>query len=491
MTARVDGPGTAASPVVVVGGSFAGLATALALAGHGFRVRILERSAPPPEGPVAEAAGLWDRPTVPQSDHSHILTSLGVRVLRRSAPWLLEKAMAEGARLLDITEAAPVAGPREPADYDLVALAARRTLLELLLYRAVRDLPGVTLDHGTTVRSLLFDPPRSRVTGVVTEHGKRLPARFVVDATGRRAASLSWLADAGIPVGEDLMAPTRLRCFSRFYRLSTHGYALPGPLNRGNAAGGIWDHYAAVVHPADNGTFAISIGAPTGDTGTHPLRTTAGFTAAARLSPYVAPFADERIATPLTGIRAITTPPNILRSTARPGRWQVAGLLPVGEAACVTDPLYGRGMSLALQHAFALAELLASYPEAGAAQSERAVRIADRIHRPWFEQAVHDSRARARLWGARAENTAPPPVPPVASGRPALAEVASGAVGDTTLWRGLVRILMGLNTPAEILDSADFRARVRAARAAGDAPTGLLPPTRAELLSALGTGGRD
>ncbi|MFE9405169.1 FAD-dependent oxidoreductase [Streptomyces sp. NPDC006530] len=475
-----------ATPVVVVGGSIAGLATALALAERGLPVRVLERSAPPPEGPAAKAAELWERPTVPQSGHSHILTSLGVRVLRRRAPWLLESALADGAQLLDLTAAAP-AGPREPADDDLVALAVRRTFLELLLYRGVRNLPGVTLEHGTTVRGLLLDPSRTRVTGVVTDLGAPVPARYVVDATGRRAASLSWLADAGLPVGVDLTGPTELRCFTRFYRLDTPGHTFPGPLNRGNAAGGIWDHWAAVVHPADNGTFAIALGAPTADPATDALRTPAGFTAAARLSPHVAPWADERVATPLSEVRAITTPPNVLRSTARPGPRQAAALFPVGDAACVTDPLYGRGMSLALQHAFELAELLTAHPEPGREQSERAARLADDLYRPWFDQATHDSAARAALWRSRAEGAPPPPAPPAPRGRPHLAEIAGAAAGDAAIWRGLVRVLMGLDTPEDVFDAAGFTRRVRRAPAA---PAGQRPPTRAELLAALGAGER-
>ncbi|MEU3828021.1 FAD-dependent monooxygenase [Streptomyces sp. NPDC029080] len=482
------------APAVIVGGSVAGLATALALAERGQAVRILERSAPPPDGPAAKAAELWHRPTVPQADHSHILTSLGVRVLRRRAPRLLDTALEEGARLLDLTEAAPAAGdpcgPADPwaaADHELTALAVRRTFLELLLHRAVRALPGVTVEHGTAVRGLLLDPSRSRVTGVVTDDGTRIPARFVVDATGRKAASLSWLSRAGIPLGEDLTGPTQLRCFTRFYRLTAPDGALPGPLNRGNAAGGIWDHYAAVVHPADNGTFAVAVGTPTADPATDVLREPAAFTAAARLSPYVTEWTDERVAEPLTDVRAISMPPNILRSTARPGRRQVAGLFPVGDAACVTDPLFGRGMSLALHHAFRLAELLGAHPRVGGDESERAVRIADEIHRPWYEQAVHDSFTRSRLWRARAEGGTPPPVPPAAPGRPALPEVARAAAADRTVWRGLVRVLMGLNTPAEVFDTAAFRDRVRAA-ASHPAGPGRRPPSRAELLAALTPG---
>ncbi|MEU6094323.1 FAD-dependent monooxygenase [Streptomyces sp. NPDC047079] len=475
-----------APAAVVVGGSVAGLATALALAERGFAVRVLERSAPPPEGPAEKAAEDWHRPTVPQADHSHILNSLGVRVLRRSAPHLLETLLQGGARLLDLTGAAPP-GADDAADRELEALAVRRGVLELLLHRAVSSLPEVTIDHGTAVRGLLLDPSRSRVRGVLTDGGGQVPARFVVDATGRRAAARSWLTAAGFPVGDDLTDPTRLRCFTRFYRLTDPDGAPPGPLNRGNAAGGIWDHYAAVVHPADNGSFAVALGSLTSDPATTVLRDPTAFTAAARLSPHVAEWTGERAAAPITDVRVITMPPNVLRATIRPGWRQPAGLFAVGDAACVTDPLYGRGVSLALDHAFRLAGLLDAHPTVGEPQTELAVCLADEIHRPWYEQAVHDSRARGRLWRARADGTPPPSVPPAAPGRPDLAEVARAAAADITVWRGLVRVLMGLETPAKIFDSAAFRQRVRAARPA-PAATGPRPPTRQELLAALGTG---
>ncbi|MPY58095.1 FAD-dependent oxidoreductase [Streptomyces spongiae] len=477
-----------APAVVVVGGSVAGLATALALAERGFAVRVLERSAPPPEGPAGKAAELWHRPTVAQGDHSHVLTSLGVRVLRRSAPSLLETVLEEGARLLDLTRVAPAgAEHRAATDGELVALAVRRPVLDLLLHRAVAALPRVTVDHGVAVRGLLLDPSGSRARGVLTDTGAQVPARFVVDATGRGAATRSWLRNAGLPVGDDLTGPTHLRCFTRFYRLTAPDGPPPGPLNRGNAAGGIWDHYAAVVHPADNAVFAITLGALTSDPATTVLREPAAFTAAARLSPYVTQWTDERAATPLTGVRAITMPPNILRSVIRPGRRQVAGLFPVGDAACVTDPLYGRGMSLALEHAFRLAEALDSHPAVGECQSEVAVRLADEIHHPWYEQAVHDSRARVGLWRARADGTPPQPVAPAAPGRPALPELARAAATDATVWRGLTRVLMGLDKPAEVFDDAAFRDRVRGAPD-GSVLTGPHPPTRRELLTALDAG---
>lgn len=475
---------------MVVGGSVAGLATASALAQRGVPVRVLERSAPPPDGPPVEVAASWRRPTVPQGGHSHILNSLGVRVLRRSAPRVLEEALEQGAALVDLTPAAPHAGAgggrdgRGVEDPDLVALAVRRTLLELLLRRATQAAAHVTLEHCTSVRGLLLDASGTRAAGVVTEGGTQVPARFVVDATGRRAASVSWLRRAELAPGDDLVGPTELRGFTRFYRLRAPCGAWPGELNRGNSAGGIWDHYAAVAHPADNGTFALVLAVPTGDRALNSLRHPGAFTTAARLSPHVAEWVDEGAAYPVTNVRAITVPPNILRATARSAGERLAGLYPVGDAACVTDPLYGRGLSLALAHAFRLAALLDEHPSVGEEQSVRATELAERVYGPWFEQAVHDSAARARRWRAHAGGTTAPVEPAAAPpGRPSMAEVAHAAATDPAVWHGLTRLLMGLRTPADVLDAPAFRERVRAAGPAlGGRPSG---PSRAALVDAL------
>ncbi|MFI6146091.1 FAD-dependent oxidoreductase [Streptomyces sp. NPDC051109] len=471
--------------IVIAGGGTAGLALALALGGRGHRVRVLERSAPPPDGPVVKSAELWERPSVPQAGHDHILNALGVRVLRSHAPAVLDAALAEGARLADLTAAAPP-GPAEPGDEELVTLLVRRAVLDLVLHRAVEALPGVALSHRTAVAGVLTAPSGPtglRVTGVVTEGGGRIPADLVVDASGRRSASRSWLAAAGVPAAGDLTGPSRLHAFGRFYRLHDSSGPPPGPLNRGNAAGGVWDHYSAVLHPADNEVFAITFGALPGDRAMAALRTPAAFTAACRLSPYLADWVDEGVASPLGPVRAIAMPPNILRG-AGPGRQRpVAGLVRAGDAACVTDPMFGRGLSLALMHAFRLADLIDEHPSVDEWLGLAATELADRVLRPWYEQGVHDSWSRAERWRAAA---GAPPVPD--PGRPAppvpgpVREAASAAAAtDRAVWRGTTRIGTGLAAPAEIFSDPEFLARVRAAAPHPRVPSGPRPPTYAEL----------
>ncbi|KOU25967.1 hypothetical protein ADK52_09940 [Streptomyces sp. WM6372] len=477
--------------IVIAGGGTAGLALALALGGRGHRVRVLERSEPPPDGPVVKSAELWERLSVPQAGHDHILNALGVRVLRSHAPAVLDAALAEGARLADLTAAAPP-GPVEPGDEELVTLLVRRAVLDLVLHRAVEALPGVAFSHRTTVAGVLTAPSGPtglRVTGVVTDGGERIPADLVVDASGRRSASRSWLTAAGIPAAGDLTGPSRLHAFGRFYRLRDPGGPPPGPLNRGNAAGGIWDHYSAVLHPADNEVFAITFGALPGDRALAALRTPAAFTAACRLSPYLADWVDGGAAEPLGPVRAIAMPPNVLRG-AGPGRQRpVAGLVRAGDAACVTDPMFGRGLSLALMHAFRLADLIEEHPAVDEWLGLAATELADRVLRPWYEQGAHDSWSRAERWRAAAGTPSlPEPGSPAAPAPPAppvpvpVREAASAASAtDRAVWRGTTRVGTGLATPAEVFADPEFLARVRAAAPDTSLPSGPRPPTYAEL----------
>ncbi|MEU7023899.1 FAD-dependent oxidoreductase [Streptomyces sp. NPDC046203] len=497
---------------VIAGGGFAGLAAALALGERGHRVIVLEPGPPPPEGPPGKAADDWRQPLVPQLRQPHILNSLGVRVLARRAPRLLDEVRAEGALPLRLAAAAPptlVRSAGAAADPELRALGVRRTTLELVLQRAVRALPHVRLRYGVKVQELVLAPGGRAVAGVVTADGERITAETVVDATGRRAAHRNWLAAAGFPLAPDLVEPSGIRVFSRFFRLRgpapTDVSGLPGFLNRGNAAGGIWPHYAAVLHPADGGIFSVSLGVPTGDRPTAGLRHGRGFAAAARISPYLGPWMEPGVATPLGPVRTMAHPPNILRGLpdGTPGSGP-AGLFPVGDAACVTDPIFGRGLSLALAHAFALADLLDAGPRPGEAGSGAARALADRLLRPWYEYAAADAPARIAHWraavsdtsggqrsapvratSARTAPTGTAAVRATPAGRPSIEQVAAAALVDGEVWRGLQRMLMGLDTPDVLFDTPDLRDRVRTAPPPSAPPVAPAPPSRARLLAAV------
>ena len=453
--------------VVVAGGSMAGLASALALSDAGYRVRVLDRAPRPPARVPAGAT--WYRPTVPQAAHAHMLTSLGVGILRSRAPEVLDRARDHGATVLDLTAALPAADDPGglPGDADLVTLACRRSLLEWILYGMVAARRTVTVTHGVTVRALALDPARSRVTGVRTGDGTRVAATAVVDATGWRTASRTWLHDAGIAVPADRTEPSHVRGFSRFYRLT--GPGRPGELNRGNSAGGIWSHYAGVLHPADGDVFSVTLATLPADARLDGLRHPAAFTAAARATPGLTPWLADGVAEPVSPVHVITCPPNILRGVAVDPGLTVTGLLPVGDAACVTDPLFGRGMSAALAHAFRLPELIDAGVPAAAAEE---------LHRPWYDFVAAADRDRTSRWTAAMAGREP------ASGTEAgNKELARAALTDGHVARAVTRLMMGLTDPIGVLDDAALRARARRARR----PEHVIePPTRADLLHTVG-----
>ncbi|MFG2531767.1 NAD(P)/FAD-dependent oxidoreductase [Streptomyces sp. NPDC048516] len=421
-----------------------------------------------------------------QAIHSHTLTSLGVRVLRRRAPQLLTAALDAGAELLDLIKALPALiedRTREVGDDDLVTLACRRTVLEMLMYRTVRDLPQVRIDHGTAVRGLVLDSSSEQVRGVRTNTGEVVSAAVVIDATGRRAESRGWLAAAGVPVVEDLVQPCAITGFSRQYRL--RGTGRPGPLNRGGAAGGVWDHYAAALHPGDSRTFAIAVMVLTGDRATAGLRATDAFTAAARATPDIGAWLAPGVSEPLTPVNVITCPPNVLRGTATTRQRPVAGLFTVGDAACVTNPLYGRGMSLAVEHAFQLADLLAD-ASTDQALSQAAARLTERLFTPWYEFQAQEDRERTARWKAAAtggdRSATPRPEPP--GDRTSTGQVQAAALTDGLVWRSLTRVFMGLSTPATAFGDEKFLARV--AQAPPIDPAGLPPvPGRDEFVRVI------
>lgn len=451
------------SKVVVAGGSIAGLAGALALAGQGYRVVVLERGAAPPDGPAAEAGQAWRRPTVPSFPHAHTLTSLGVSVLLDRAPEVVAAALDAGAVMVDLTRAKPP-GDAVPSDAELLALACRRPTLETVLYRIVRELPGVEIRHGVLVKGLMLG--RDRVAGVVTDTGEQLLADLVLDATGRRALGRSWLAAHGISMRPDLTGPSTMRIFSRFYRRL--GQA--ATLNRGNAAGVLGDHYASVLHPGDSGTFSIALGSLPEDRPMRVLRDPAAFTAVARATPGVADWLAPGMSVPITGVRAITCPPNAVRTLAVDP--PVAGLVPLGDAAAVTNPLYGRGVSLALTHAFRLGDLLVAGGDATS-------RLAAELVLPWFRLSVADDEERVAQWRAAVHGWAPPPRPRELTMR----TIARVADRDAVVWRGLLRVLMGLSHPDTVLADAAFADRVH--RLLGDEAPPRPGPSRADLLAAV------
>jgi 2-polyprenyl-6-methoxyphenol hydroxylase-like FAD-dependent oxidoreductase len=469
------------STVIVIGGSVVGLGAAVALADRGHQVEILERSADTFPTTVADAAD-WHRPTVPQALHSHAFASLGCNLLRDRARDVYDGLFAVGATEVNLADYVPPMlrdFRREPSDDNLRMVITRRSTFELVLRERALAREGVRLTTGATVRGLITDADDPlRVVGVRLSDGQTRTADIVVDATGRKSAADDWLAEAGLPVPTVTSESCKIVYYTRYYRMLSD--TPPGPLNRGFGSGGLWDSYTAVLFLGDNRTFSISVGVLPGDHELKALREEAAFTAVVRATPLLAGWVAPGNSEPISPVYSMGGLDNSLR-LPEPGTSLVRGFYGLGDAVCTTNPSYGRGVSLGLSHAFALADLLDEHPEVGAEQATEFAKRTEHLVRPWWEEAVANDRGRAGLWEATLAGQAPQRPP---AGMVTFGTAVAASTQDAQVWRRVANVMMMLAPPSALYGDEDIRQRVGRALAGGPPPQ-LPGASRADLVNAV------
>ncbi len=380
--------------IIVVGGGIAGLGTALACARDGHQVTVLERDdTPMPADP--DAAFAWQRTGAPQVRHSHAFLARLRNVLLDRAPDVLDALFAAGATEIDFTANLPETltdrGPR-PGDEELVAIACRRTTFEWVLRRLVLAEPGVELGHGVAAHALdaIAAAPGAipRVVGV-----DGLAADLVIDARGPRSSSADWLATIGAARVHEELHESGIVYFSRFYRVCD-GAAEPAYIGPTAADLGYLKY---AIFLGDNDTFSITYAVESHDEQLRrALATPEAFEAVAHSLVALGPWRADGIAEPITDVHVMAG----LRNRYRPlideeGAPLVHGFVAVGDASVCTNPLYGRGCSLAFVHAFGLADELREHGDDLDAFARGFAEFTERELVPWFRSAVmQDTQAR-------------------------------------------------------------------------------------------------
>jgi 2-polyprenyl-6-methoxyphenol hydroxylase-like FAD-dependent oxidoreductase len=415
---------------------------------------------------AADAFDEWHRKGVPQLRHSHAFLARTRVVLRERAPDILAALLANGATELRFAEHMPPTiadrSPR-PGDEELVALGLRRTTFEWVLRRTALDQPGVTFLSGRSVRHLSANVTahRTHVTGVDAD-GDHLTAATVVDATGRSSALPRWLEELEVPAAPEQHTDVGLLYYSRFYRLPP-GASPPDSEGLGGADLGFLKY---AIFPGDDNTFSFTMGIAVADEELRGIHDPAVFDAlAARL-----PGTQEWLAvgaTPITDdVAVMAKMRNRMRRLVADGEPVVTGLVPVGDATVCTNPLYGRGASLALAHAFAAADLILAGKQTGE-QDE----LTHTLLEPWYHASVMQDAMQA------------------ADGSAAFAGVFASAVRtDADVWRAFVRSFNLLDPPEAMFGNPAIQAKLAEAAAAGDTSRVVVPgaPEREEVLAIVG-----
>lgn len=459
--------------IVIVGGGIGGLASALTLSRSGHRVTVVERDELAPTASVEEAFAT-ERPGAPQAHHTHAFLARTVVTLRQRFPDVLERVLSAGSTTLP---AARNLGDRQPGDEDLVFLVVRRTTYEWTLRQAVLAEPGTSVRAGAGVTGLTHragDGGAPTVTGVRFDDGTTLDADAVVVATGRRSNLPEWLSEIGVDVAEKVHE-SKLMYLTRWYRRPPSDEPLPE--SRGMDAGFV--KYLAV--PGDNDSLSITLAIRPDDSELRrALLDPERFDDACRRLPGPDRFFAEIDLEPLGPVRPMGGLINRLRTfTDGSGVPLVLGVHAVGDAHTCTNPIYGRGCSLALVQSTLLGDAFAAFPDDPLARSTGFEAASAREVVPWFHASVDMDKMAPLSKDLDAKPSDGPPSP--------IAALFVAAETEPVLSRGLAKLFNLLVTPAELAADAEFTAKSLAVFADPSAwPVPKHPgPTRRELLAAL------
>ena len=340
---------------VVIGSGIAGLLAARVLADHVDRVTVLDRDLLP-DGPTA-------RDGVPQGRHLHTLLPGGLELISEQFPGLVDELVAGGAVPLrfgqDVvfhrTEGRSylVAVHRpEPLVTGVSYLSMSRGLLEHVLRKRVRGLPGVEVRDRAVVRGPLADG--AAVRGVVLEGDRRVDADLVVDATGRPARSIGWLDGLGFEAPVESVIHCDFAYSSAVLQPSDDGLlagggmlVLPDPSSAFPTRGG----YLTRI---EGGLWIAGLGGRSGD---YPPTDPTAWLEFGRTLDTPEWAALVGTAEIVDGPRAFRYPSSVRRHFERLDRFP-SGLLVLGDAVSHVNPLYGHGMSAAAGQARVLDQVL-------------------------------------------------------------------------------------------------------------------------------------
>jgi 2-polyprenyl-6-methoxyphenol hydroxylase-like FAD-dependent oxidoreductase len=383
--------------IVVMGAGVCGLAAALALSRDDHEVTILERDAPPPPGD-SHSAPDWQRPGIPHFLQPHAFLGHGVKELRNRARDVYASLLDAGADEVRLFEKMPDARS-VPSDQELIFLGCRRPVIEWVLRNNVAKEPNISLCSAAPALGLAWEQEGSvipRATGVLTSEGA-VDADLVVDAMGRSSPLSEWIVDGGGLAPEETSDNCGIVYFSRYFRFRGDHHRPDGPwviaprAELGNLETGMfW---------GDNDTFALVQMIRAEDRHLRILRHADQYMTSLRAQLALDQFTSDEVAGPITQVLPMGQLRNTFKQFVTDDHPIASGVIALGDSRCNTNPRYAWGLSIALNQAWLLADLVREH---GNEPDDLSLAFEDAAT-PWATAAYQVAKAtddeRKRYWG--------------------------------------------------------------------------------------------
>ena len=377
-------------------------------------------------------------------------------------------------------------------------LACRRITFEYVLRRHVLDSGRVAFRDGDRVTGL--DAERDAVTGRMRVRGVHLAHQdgraetiggdLVVDATGRRSKLPDWLEAIGVARPREESEPCGIFYSSRFYRLRPGAKRPELP----NGMGADLGYLKIGLFPGDGDIFSLTLAASPEDTELRAVLRTRGFETAVAALPMTREWVAPGTSEPISGVHGMAKLRNARRWLVEDGEPLALGLAAIGDAQIHTNPIVGRGCSLAWVSAFLLAGALRDEPGDLRAVALRYDAAVEREIVPWYaaQLAMDRDAIAVQEMHKRGENPFRLERPdgsqdPKAFTRALMRDGLGHALRDDVgVLRAFMRVLNLLDPPEDLLRRpAVLDSVLRAWENRANRPPLVTGPSRAEMLDLL------